>query len=194
VHDDHRTRGVMDALLTDRAEQEAGEASMPAGSHHQEVACSDLLGHAEVFVVGDLAEVESDHGVLPMLAPVAMQAGEHAARSIVAMRRGATVQSFQYRDRGTMATIGRNAAVAQVGPLRMTGFAGWLTWLFVHLALLIGFRNRLVTMVNWAWEYVLRDRPIRIIATRDPEPRQPATTPPPPVGTPVGVDGAHGPG
>jgi NADH:ubiquinone reductase (H+-translocating) len=76
----------------------------------------------------------------------------------------------------------------------MTGFAGWLTWLFVHLALLIGFRNRLVTMVNWAWEYVLRDRPIRIIATRDPEPRQPATTPPPPVGTPVGVDGAHGPG
>jgi NADH dehydrogenase len=69
-----------------------------------------------------------------------------------------------------MATIGRNAAVAQLGPLRMAGFAGWLTWVFVHLALLIGFRNRLITMLNWAWEYFLRERPIRIIASGEPAP------------------------
>lgn len=130
-----------------------------------------LPGHPDVLVVGDLAEFRDDGVPLPMLAPVAIQAGKHAARNVISMARGESPRPFHYRDRGCMATIGRHAGVAQIGPLRLAGFAGWMTWLFVHLALLIGFRNRLVTMVNWAWEYLLREHPIRIIATREPEPR-----------------------
>ena len=137
-----------------------------------------LAGHPEVFVVGDMAEVRVGDTALPMLAPVAIQAGKHAARNVIAMCCGEDLQRFRYRDRGMMATIGRNAAVAQLGPLRMAGFAGWLTWVFVHLALLIGFRNRLITMLNWAWEYVLRERPIRIIASGEPAPLGDGRPPP----------------
>jgi NADH dehydrogenase len=135
-----------------------------------------LPGHAEVFVIGDMAEVRAGKTTLPMLAPVAIQAGEHAARNVLALCRGELPQRFRYRDRGIMATIGRNAGVAQLGPLHLAGFAGWVTWIFVHLALLIGFRNRLVTLVNWGWEYVLRERPIRIIASREPAPAPPPQT------------------
>ncbi|MGH8972331.1 MAG: NAD(P)/FAD-dependent oxidoreductase [Acidimicrobiia bacterium] len=124
-----------------------------------------LHGRDDVFVIGDVAAVGAP-GELPMLAPPAMQEGRHAARAVLA-RAGVEGASdpgpFRYKDKGTMATIGRNAAVVQLGPLRITGFAGWVTWLVVHLWYIIGFRNRAVVLASWGWDYLRRDRPIRLI-------------------------------
>lgn len=122
-----------------------------------------LPGHPEVFVVGDLAAVSHDGAQLPMLAAVAIQQGAHAARTIGALVRGASPRPFRYRDRGIMATIGRNAAVAQLGTMRLHGRAGWLAWLSVHLVLIVTFRSKLLTLLNWAWDYLFYDRPIRLI-------------------------------
>jgi NADH:quinone reductase (non-electrogenic) len=128
-----------------------------------------LPGHPEVFVIGDVARVgDGRGGVLPQLAPVAIQEAEHVAAGIAASLRGEPLQPFRYHDRGTMATIGRNAGVAQIGPVRLSGFLGWVTWLTVHLVLLIGFRSRLVALVNWGWDYLVYDRPVRLIAAPAP--------------------------
>jgi NADH dehydrogenase len=117
-------------------------------------------GHPVVFVIGDLAGAEA----LPMLIPVAMQAGKHVAASITAMARGTGgAERFVYKDPGIMATIGRNSAVAQIGRFRFSGFIGWVMWLTVHLVNVISFRSRLIVLVNWAWEYLFLDRPVRII-------------------------------
>jgi NADH:ubiquinone reductase (H+-translocating) len=136
-----------------------------------------LPGRPDVFVIGDLARVAGGRGEpLPQLAPVAMQEAKHVARTIAGSLRGEAPQPFHYRDRGTMATIGRNAGVAQIGPLRLGGFLGWVTWLTVHLLLLVGFRSRLVALLNWAWDYVAYDRPVRLIAA--PAPSDPEDTDP----------------
>jgi NADH dehydrogenase len=120
-----------------------------------------------VFVIGDVAAVDGrDGGELPMLAPPAMQEGRHVARAILAragVEGAAEPGPFRYKDKGTMATIGRNAAVVQLGRFRVTGFPGWVTWLVVHLWYIIGFRNRAVVLASWAWDYLRRDRPIRLI-------------------------------
>jgi NADH dehydrogenase len=106
-----------------------------------------------------------------MLAPVAIQQGEHAARVIAARARGEPDPGpFRYRDHGTMATVGRNVAVAQIGPLRLSGLIGWLAWLFVHLMSLVSFRNRLLVLIGWAWNYVFYDRPVRLIVSPTPPP------------------------
>ncbi len=123
-----------------------------------------LPGHPEVFVIGDMAEVIQDGAPLPMLAPVAIQQGRGAAENIRALIHGQAPRPFRYRDKGIMATIGRNAAVAQIGRLHLAGFPGWVVWLFVHLVMIIGFRNRIIVLLNWAWEYFLFDRPVRLIA------------------------------
>jgi len=121
-------------------------------------------GRPDVFAIGDVAAVQGDGGPHPMLAPVAIQQGEHVARQIVAAATGGAAPGpFRYFDKGTMATIGRNSGIAQIGPLRVSGFAGWLMWLFVHLVQIISFRSRLVVLVNWAWNYVFFDRPVRLI-------------------------------
>ncbi|HKY75442.1 MAG TPA: NAD(P)/FAD-dependent oxidoreductase [Acidimicrobiia bacterium] len=114
-----------------------------------------------VWAIGDVASVRQGEGELPMLSPPAMQEGRYVAHAI---RDGGTpAHPFRYRDKGTMATIGRRAAVCQVGPLRLRGFLGWITWLVVHLYYLIGFRNRAVVLASWGWDYIRRDRPIRLI-------------------------------
>ncbi|HVA26259.1 MAG TPA: FAD-dependent oxidoreductase, partial [Chloroflexota bacterium] len=92
------------------------------------------------------------------------QQGEHVAATIRRDLAGQPRQPFRYRDRGTMATIGRNAAVAQIGRLEVTGFFAWMLWLTVHILLLVGFRNRLLVMVNWAWDYLFFDRAVRLIS------------------------------
>jgi NADH dehydrogenase len=120
-------------------------------------------GRASVYAIGDIASLQQDGREVPMLSAPAMQEGRAAAANIVRAIAGQPLKPFRYRDRGSMATIGRNAAVAAIGPLRLTGFIGWLTWLVVHLYYLIGFRNRLVVLMGWAWNYVRLDRPIRII-------------------------------
>jgi NADH dehydrogenase len=124
-----------------------------------------LAGRPEVFVIGDAASVSDDGGELPMLSPPAMQAGRYAARAIVAGVRGSpnAVKPFRYVDKGTMATIGRRAAVADLHGLKLKGTIGWLAWLLVHIYYLIGFRNRLVVLASWGWDYLRRDRPIRLI-------------------------------
>src|SRR6185369_10850023 len=110
-------------------------------------------GHPEVFVIGDLANFTpaGEKNSLPGLAPVAMQQGKHAAKNIGADVKGESRKPFHYWDKGTMATIGRAAAVADLGKFHFSGFLAWLMWLFVHLMFLVGFRNRLLVMIEWAW-------------------------------------------
>ncbi|MFN2451390.1 MAG: NAD(P)/FAD-dependent oxidoreductase [Candidatus Dormibacteria bacterium] len=122
-----------------------------------------LEGHPEVFVVGDMADVEGHETPLPMLASVAIQEGRHAAASIGAILAGRSPAPFHYRDKGIMATVGRNAGVMQSGPIRLSGFAGWIAWLLVHLVLILGFRRKLLVLFGWFWNYVFSDRPIRLI-------------------------------
>ena len=121
-------------------------------------------GHPVVFVIGDLAGAQEGAALLPMLIPVAMQAGKHVAASIGRMARGTGgATKYVYKDPGIMATIGRNSAVAQIRGLRFSGFIGWVIWLTVHLINVISFRSRLIVLINWAWEYLFLDRPVRII-------------------------------
>jgi NADH dehydrogenase len=122
-----------------------------------------LAHHPNVYVVGDLALGMKDGQPLPMIAPVAIQQGVHAARNVARQIAGREPVPFRYRDPGAMVTIGRNAAVARLGKLSMTGFPAWLTWLSVHLAKLIGFRNRILVLINWAWDYFLYERAVRLI-------------------------------
>jgi NADH:quinone reductase (non-electrogenic) len=129
-------------------------------------------GSPRVYVLGDAAAAEQDGAELPMVSAPAMQAGRYVARAIHADLTGRPpARPFRYLDKGSMATIGRNAAVAHLrGGLELTGAVGWLVWLFVHVWYLEGFRNRLVALSHWAWNYVRFDRPNRIIleTARDP--------------------------
>ncbi|RPI07105.1 MAG: NAD(P)/FAD-dependent oxidoreductase [Ignavibacteriae bacterium] len=122
-----------------------------------------LAGHPDVYIIGDLVHAEEGGQLLPMLAPVAMQQGTAAARNISRQIEGLDPLPFQYRDPGTMATIGRHAAVATIGGRMFTGFPAWIVWLSVHLYKLIGFRNRLVVLINWAWDYFFYERAVRLI-------------------------------
>jgi NADH dehydrogenase len=126
-----------------------------------------ISGHQEVFVIGDLAHFAPGGGVpLPGLSPVAMQQGRHAAHNIRQLVAGGWTDRFSYRDKGTMATIGRHRAVADVGFLRFGGFVAWLTWLFVHLVFLVSFRDRFLVFTNWAWQYLTGGRGARLITAR----------------------------
>jgi NADH:ubiquinone reductase (H+-translocating) len=119
-----------------------------------------------VFAIGDVAAAHDRHGaVLPMVSPPAMQAGRYVARHILD---GGARRPFRYYDKGTLATIGRSSAVGQIGPLRFTGFIGWIAWLVVHLYYLIGFDNRVRVLIRWGWYYVRRDRPIRVVVRAGP--------------------------
>jgi NADH dehydrogenase len=120
-------------------------------------------GHPVVFVIGDLAGAEDGGAPLPMLIPVAMQAGRHVAASISDMVQNGGASAFRYKDPGFMATIGRNSAVAQLGAVRLSGFLGWAMWLVVHLINIVSFRSRVVVLINWAWDYLFYDRPVRLI-------------------------------
>jgi NADH dehydrogenase len=123
-------------------------------------------GHPEISVVGDAAYLEADGQPLPMVAPVAIQMAELAARNIARALRGEPAETFRYRDPGTLATIGRNAAVAHLFGLNWTGVPAWVMWLVVHIIQLIGFRNKLFVLLNWAWDYFFYERAVRLI-TRD---------------------------
>ncbi len=153
--------------------------SLPAAHPRLEVARSQrarvdahlrVSGAEGVYVIGDAAVMES--GEVAMLSAPAMQQGRYVARLILADLAGrAPGRPFRYFEKGTMATIGRNAAVAQLrGGLELTGVLGWLAWIFIHIWYLIGFRNRLAALSSWAWNYLRFDRPIRIILQAAPDP------------------------
>jgi NADH:ubiquinone reductase (H+-translocating) len=123
-----------------------------------------IPGHPEIFVIGDLAALRDDSGqMLPGVAPVAIQQGAAAARNIERDLGSRARQNFRYFDKGSLATIGRAAAVAQFGRIRISGFPAWLAWLFVHIFFLIGFRNRLIVLIQWAWSYFTYERGARLI-------------------------------
>lgn len=124
-------------------------------------------GNPEVFVAGDQASVEVNGNSLPGLAPVAMQEGRHAAENILRLARGESTVPFYYRDKGIMATIGRSRAVVEIGKLRFFGLLAWLTWLFVHIYYLIGFRNRVFVMFQWTWSYLTFGRGARLIVHKN---------------------------
>jgi NADH:quinone reductase (non-electrogenic) len=123
-------------------------------------------GHPEVFVAGDLAAIESEGEMVPGVAPAALQAGAHVARCIRADIKGKSRPQFRYRDKGSLATIGRIRAVADLGRLRFSGFFAWLTWMFVHIFFLVGFRNRIFVLISWAWNYLTFRRGARLITGR----------------------------
>jgi NADH:ubiquinone reductase (H+-translocating) len=120
-------------------------------------------GHPEVFVAGDLAAFAQEGRPLPGVAPAAMQMGRHAARNVARLAHGERPRPFRYVDKGSLATIGRRAAVADLGRVRLSGLPAWLAWLGIHIFFLIGFRNRFVVMFEWAWAYLTYQRSARII-------------------------------
>ncbi len=127
-----------------------------------------LPGHSEIFAIGDMALVLQEDGKpVPGVSPAAMQMGKHVAKIIEAEIRSGTKDAarppFKYWDKGTMATIGRSAAVAQIGKLKMSGYPAWLAWLFIHLIFLVGFRNRTAVLFQWAYSYFSNRRSARII-------------------------------
>ncbi|MGI8757322.1 MAG: NAD(P)/FAD-dependent oxidoreductase [Acidimicrobiales bacterium] len=147
---------------------------------------SDLAvtGHRDVWAIGDVAAIAGSDGLLPQLAPVAIQSGRHVAAQVRRTLDGRPTKAFHYRDKGTMATIGRGRAVAEL-PLgiRLRGFPAWLSWLGLHLVMLAGFRNRISVFVNWAWNYLTWDRGPRLIlepgvpGTGDLDPESPTSGP-----------------
>jgi NADH:ubiquinone reductase (H+-translocating) len=122
-----------------------------------------MTEYPEVFVVGDLCAFMQDGHQLPGVAQVAMQQGAHAARNIIRALAGEALQPFRYRDYGTMATIGRGSAVGDVFGVKISGFFGWIFWIFLHIFWLIGFRNRFVVITEWAWAYATLQRRVRLI-------------------------------
>jgi NADH:ubiquinone reductase (H+-translocating) len=123
----------------------------------------DLSLNYKIFVAGDMVHYEQDGLPLPGVAPVAMQQGKFIGRYLTARLQGESLPVFRYRDLGTMATIGRQAAVADIRGVRFSGFLAWLAWLFVHLMQLVGFENRLLVLLQWGWNYVTRSRSARLI-------------------------------
>ena len=127
-----------------------------------------VRGHPEIFVIGDLAHfAHQDDEPLPGVAPVAMQQGRYVARLIKKRLNGNSLPSFRYRNRGSLAVIGRHAAVADLGLLRFAGWPAWLAWLFVHIAYLIEYDNKLLVLIQWGWNYFTRKRGARLITGAD---------------------------
>jgi NADH dehydrogenase len=121
-------------------------------------------GHPEVFVIGDAAFLPDANGQpLPMLSTVAIQQGKAAAKNIRRLISSDSPADFHYKDPGLLATIGRNAAVARIRGISFSGFPAWLIWVFLHIYRIIGFRNRLIVMFNWAWDYFFYDNQVRLI-------------------------------
>jgi NADH dehydrogenase len=122
-----------------------------------------LPGSPEVFVVGDLAALEQDGKAVPGVAPAAMQGGRYAAKTILATLKGKPRRPFRYADKGSLATIGRAAAVGEVGKFHLSGFVAWVAWSLIHVFFLINFRSRLLVMLEWGWLYFFHDRGSRLI-------------------------------
>lgn len=150
--------GVAAAGLADRL-------GVPQGAGGRVMVLPDLslAGHPEVFAIGDMACLMQGDGPLPMMAPVASQQGRYVARVITGHERGEVPPPFSYVDKGAMATIGRSSAVAVSHGLRFSGYLAWLVWLVLHLYYLIGFRNRLLVMMNWSFYYFFHERQVRLI-------------------------------
>jgi NADH dehydrogenase len=153
------TAGVRSAEITDRL-----GVAQAAGRRIRVEPTLQLPGHPEVFIIGDAAYLEDEKGQpLPMLATVAQQEARAAARNIRKILKGERPAPFRYRDPGLLATIGRNAAVARIWGLSLSGFIAWVIWVVLHIYRIIGFRNRLLVLINWAWDYFFYENQVRLI-------------------------------
>jgi NADH dehydrogenase len=143
----------------------AGSAGAALTKNGQVVVGRDLTidGHPETFVIGDLAHFEQDGKALAGVAPVAMQQGRYAAEVIMDRLRGRPIRPFHYHDKGSLAVIGRAAAVADLGRLKIHGMVAWLAWLFLHLMYLVQFQNRVIVFIRWGFQYLTFDRGARLI-------------------------------
>lgn len=153
------------------------KASSPAAALAQATGCEtdrtgrvrvepdcSMAGHPEILVIGDVCRLDTPSGdPLPGVAPVAMQQGKYAAKLVRARLAGRSVPAFRYRDRGSLAVIGRAAAVADLGFVHFTGFFAWLLWLFIHIMYLVGFENRVLVFIQWAYSYFTHGRTARLI-------------------------------
>jgi NADH dehydrogenase len=160
--------GVKPSPFADVLERRAGAPRDKRGQILVNGDCS-LPGHPEIFVIGDLAYIQQDGKPLPGVAPVAIQQGSYVAKLIRERLRGGTLPAFRYRDKGSLAVIGRAAAVAEIGPLHISGLLAWLTWLFVHLMYLVEFSNRVMVFIQWGFLYLTFNRGARLITGPDPE-------------------------
>jgi len=158
--------GVKPSPFGDVLERRAGAPRDKKGQVLVNGDCS-LPGHPEIFVIGDLAHLEQDGKPVPGVAPAAMQQGAYVAKLIRERLRGRTIPRFRYRDKGSLAVIGRAAAVAQIGPLHMSGLLAWLTWLFVHLMYLVEFSSRVMVFIQWGFLYLTFNRGARLITGPD---------------------------
>jgi NADH dehydrogenase len=152
-----------------RGRLEAETVGLPTARNGQILVSPTLQveAHPNIYIVGDLAQLEGDKNRLPMIAPVATQQGAHAGRNIIRQISGLSPRAFQYQDRGKMVTIGRNYGAAELFGWSFTGFPAWVIWLVVHLYSLIGFRNRVFVLIDWAWDYFFIERAIRLIIPRE---------------------------
>ena len=153
------TLGELSGAETDRAGRVTVEPDL------------SLAGHPEVLALGDMVRIRRDDGeplVLPGLAPVAMQQGRYAGRLVRNRLAGRKTPPFRYRDKGNLATIGRARAVADLNFVRFSGLVAWVAWLVVHLWYLIGFQNRLLVLIRWAFSFFTHGRGARLITGRDP--------------------------
>jgi NADH dehydrogenase len=158
--------GVRASELGGQIAAQAGLTTDRGGRIPVQGDCS-LAGHPEIFVIGDLAHFEAAGNPLPGIAPVAMQQGRYVAAAIRArLAGGRPVKPFVYWDRGNLATIGRASAVGYFGKLKLSGRIAWIIWLFVHLMYLVGFRNRLIVLLQWAYQYFTFNRGARLITGR----------------------------
>ncbi|MBW1999556.1 MAG: hypothetical protein JRJ29_16545 [Deltaproteobacteria bacterium] len=148
---------------------------MTPGGRVKVEATLQLPAHPEVYIIGDLAHVEANGNPLPLLAPVAIRQGELAAQNILLQVKGEKPQPFRHKDPGVLATIGRNAGIAHIWGFAFTGFLAWVLWIGVHIAKLIGFRNRIFVLLNWSSDYLRFERAVRLILT--PPPRKDTASP-----------------
>ena len=153
------TAGVRAEKLADSLDLEKGR-----GGRIRVEETLQMPGHPEAYVIGDIAYLEDENGKpLPLLATVAQQQARHSVENILRDLRGSSPRPFKYRDPGLLATIGRNAAVARIWGVSFSGLLAWLIWVALHIYRLIGFRNRLVVLLNWAWDYFFYESQVRLI-------------------------------
>ena len=164
------TAGVKASFMGEVLERRTG-ATLDRGGKVLVEPDLTIQGHQNIFVIGDLANFSHQDGKpLPGTAPVAMQQGEYAARVIRQRLEGKNARPFRYRNKGSLAVIGRNAAVADLGFFHFDGFFAWLTWIFIHIRYLIEFDNKVIVLFQWAWNYFTRNRGARLITGDDPFP------------------------
>lgn len=148
-----------------RGEDLAADSGLPVGRDGR-VPVQETLqveGRPDIYVIGDLASIKEEMRTLPMVAQVAIQSGVTAAKNVILQIAGGNPEAFRYADRGSMIAIGRKAAGVAIGKKTFKGFTAWVLWLIIHLFNLIGFRNRVMVLINWAWDYLLYERAVRFV-------------------------------